>query len=436
MPAAFTRDDLVAQFHGYGAPRDQWRIGVEAERHLLRPDGFPVPYFGDHGVRWLLDRIAPNGWAVKREGDNPIALFRDGGSITLEPGSQWEYSTAPHPTLAAVEAEARAFTAETDAAIGDAPIAQVALGYTPFAAMDAISWVPKGRYAIMREHLGKTGDLAHDMMKGTCAVQASFDFSDEADCARKVGFGTLIGPLTTAMFANSPLSHGRPNGWASFRGHVWTHTDPQRTGFPDAARAFTFEKWVDYLLDVPMMFLYDEAHGWRAAGGTSFRTWMERGLDGSFPDMDAWDLHLTSVFPEVRVKKLIEIRGADCVPHDLAMGFSAFFMGLLYDDRALDRATATALAFASYGAQSERFETACRDGLAGTIGGRTMAEWAAELVDHAADGLARVSPGDLRFLAPLVAQVASGESPSASVLRAFHRDPSPQAVIATSRYSA
>jgi glutamate--cysteine ligase len=436
MPAAYTRDDLIAHFHHYGAPRDGWRIGVELERHLLRPNGLPVPYFGEHGVKWLLERMAPNGWKVKNEGENPIALFRKDGSVTLEPGSQWEYSGAPHESIATIEAEARAFIHETDRAIGDAPITQVALGYTPFAAMDEIPWVPKGRYVIMKEHLGKTGDLAHDMMKGTCAVQASYDFSDEADCARKVGLGILIGPLTTAIFANSPLSRGRPNGWASYRGHVWTHTDPRRTGFPDAARAFSFEKWVDYLLDVPMMFLYDEQHGWRAAKGLSFRKWMEDGVDGTFPDLDAWDLHLTSVFPEVRVKKLIEIRGADCVSHPLAMAFTAFFTGLLYDDRARDAAIDVGLAFASHGTTAERFDVACRDGLTGTIGGRRLSSWAEDLVQLAASGMSRWAPNDAHFIQPLITQVQSGESPSAAILRAYARDPSPASILAAARFSA
>ena len=151
------------------------------------------------------------------------------------------------------------------------------------------------------------------MMKGTAAVQASFDFADEADCARKIGLAVRLGPLTTGTFANSPIVEGRPTGFDSWRGHVWTRTDPARTGFPAAAWTFTFERWVDYLLDVPMMFTKIGGH-WADANGRTFRDWLDHGIDGVYPTRADWDLHLTSVFPEVRVKRTIEVRGADCVP--------------------------------------------------------------------------------------------------------------------------
>jgi glutamate--cysteine ligase len=443
-----TRDDLLQTFLTAGKPREKWRVGAELERHLLRPDsGMPVPYSGEYGVRWLIERMsspstapagrAPPGWKVKREGDNPIALERpDGSSITLEPGSQYEFSTAPFPSVEGVDRQAREFVHAAEKAIGDAPLVMVALGYTPFALVDQIQWVPKGRYVVMREHLGHTGPLAHHMMKSTCAVQASFDFADEEDCARKVRLGTLMGPLTTATFANSPLTGGQPNGWMTFRGHVWTQTDPRRTGFPEAAERFRFDAWVDYLLDVPMMFLHDDAHGWRPAHGRSFREWMEKGIDGAFPDDDAWQLHLTSVFPEVRVKRLIEIRGADCVSHPLAMAFCAFFEGLLYDDRALADATAVVERMSAHGTSRERFDVACREGLAGRVGGRRYADWAGDLVQIAAEGLARLDKGDSHFLAPLEAQVARGVSPAHDVLEHWKHDPRPQAMVEALRYRA
>jgi glutamate--cysteine ligase len=430
-----TRDALVQTFHAAAKPRAQHLVGVELERHLLRPDGAPVPYFGEHGVRWLMERVAPNGWKTKLEGDNPIALFKGVASVTLEPGSQWEFSGSPFAEVGPVAAEAAAFVHETERAIGDAPITPVALGYTPFAAIDAIAWVPKGRYVVMRDHLAHTGPLAHHMMKGTCATQASYDFADEADAARKVGAGIRIGPLTTAMFANSPLTEGKPNGYASFRGHIWTQTDPRRTGFPEAAAAFTFERWVDYLLDVPMMFIHNEL-GWRKANGLSFRDWMSHGFEGTFPDMAAWDLHTTSVFPEVRIKRLIEVRGADCVPHPLAMAFVALFTGLYYDDRALDATLALGARFSEHGTTAGRFAIACKGGLAGSIGGRRVASWAEELVGIAADGLDRRGRGERAWIAPLIAQVATGESPSASVLRAWERDPRPAAMLEALRYRA
>lgn len=431
MPApepTLSRDALLAEFHDYGVPSDEWRVGGEFERHLLRPSGQPVPYFGEHGIRWLFDRMAERGWKEKFEGDYPIALHRDGAWITLEPGRQFELSGSPSAHVADVVDESARFIAEVQDAIGDAPLHQVALGFTPYARIDEIPWVPKGRYVVMREHLGRVGDLAHHMMKGTAAVQASFDYADEADCARKVRLAVQLGPLTTALFANSPLAEGEPTGFASWRGHVWTRTDPARTGFPHAALEFSFERWLDYLLDVPMLFV-QIGDQWRAAGDTTFRHWMEHGLEGTYPDHDDWELHMTSVFPEVRVKRHIEVRGADCVSMPLAGAFVALFKGLLYCEQAMSDAYELAERFASHGTQAERFDVACRAGLRGEIGSRRLASWAEALLEVASDGIERCDPEDLPWLQPLIAQVQTGDSPAEQVLRAWHEDPSPPALI-------
>lgn len=395
---------------------------------MLRPDGTPVPYFGQHGIRWLLERLVERGWSAKTEGGNPIALHRNGAWITLEPGSQFELSGAPFPHAEEVLAEARSFVAEVDAAIGDAPIRQVALGFTPYARIEDIPWVPKGRYEVMRAYLARTGDLAHHMMKGSASVQATFDFQDEADCARKVRLGALLGPLTTAMFANSPLYAGQPTGFQSYRGHVWTRTDPARTGFPGALLDFSFERWVDYLLDVPMMFTCIGGH-WAGAGGRTFRDWMARGIDGRFPNREDWSLHQTAVFPELRVKRQIEIRGADCVPLPLATAFVSLFEGLMYCNEALERAVEIGERFACHESQGERYAIACRDGLGGIVGGRMLASWAEEILDVSIEGLCHCKPSDRDRLAPLEAWVERGESPAAGVLRAWEADPSPAALL-------
>ncbi len=428
-----TRDGLLAAYEGYCAPRERFLVGGEFERHLLRPDGHPVPYFGEHGVLWLLERMMARGWAPYHEGEHLIALKRDAAWITLEPGGQFELSGAPFRHVGEVVAQARSFIQEVQAAIGDEPIHQVALGFTPYARIEDIPWVPKGRYAVMKSYLGRTGKLAHHMMKGTAAVQASYDFSSEADCAAKVRMSVLLGPLTTAIFANSPLLVGAPSGWASWRGHVWTQTDPARTGFPEAALAFSFERWVDYLLDVPMMFT-QIGGAWRDAGGRTFRDWMDRGIDGTYPSEADWDLHLTSVFPEVRIKRQLEVRGADCVPMPLAAGFVALFKGLFYCDRALSDATELAERFARHGSQWERFDAACRDGLRGHVGGRSLAAWAEELLELATGGIARCDPDDLPWMEPLVDQVARGESPADEILRAWHRNPDPAAFLGVIAY--
>ena len=423
-----SRTSLIEQYHSWGRPTDTFLVGAEFERHLLRANGHPVPYFGAHGVGWLLAELAKDGgWTSAFEGEHRVALYRDGASVTLEPGSQFELSTAPYATVAEVAAEAQAFNADIDRRIAGTDIHQVALGYTPFAAMDDIPWVPKGRYAIMRTYLAQTGALAHDMMKGTCATQASFDFADEADAAAKVRLAILLGPLTTAMFANSPIRQGVDSGYASFRGHVWTQTDPRRTGFPEAAASFSFARWVDYLLDVPMMFRKRRG-AWEPAHGMTFRAWLDDPTDP--PTQDDWDLHLTSVFPEVRIKRTIEVRGADCVPLPLGMAFVALFKGLFYTPSALDRATELALRLSAHGDREARFAVACRAGLRGEVGGRPLAAWAADLLDIAT---ATFSPADAHFLAPLIAQIETGESPAHALLRAWSSDPTPARLISLAR---
>ncbi|MEQ1501366.1 MAG: glutamate-cysteine ligase family protein [Myxococcota bacterium] len=425
-----TRDALIAAYHESGRPRDRWLVGAEFERHLLGPDGMPLPYPGVPGVRWLMDELVPNGWTPYLEGDHPIALTRHQpgalapASVTLEPGGQFELSGAPWKTVGEVVDEARAFGREVDAALDGTGFRQVALGFTPYAKIGDVGWVPKGRYSVMREYLAETGSLSHHMMKGTAAVQATYDFGDERDCARKVRLAILLGPLTTGTFANSPYAEGRPSGYTSWRGQIWTATDPARTGFPEAAERFSFERWVDWLLSVPMMFIKGPDGGWQFARGRTFADWMAS-TDGHRPDAAAWELHLTSVFPEVRIKRAIEIRGADCVPLPLAAGFAALWKGLLYDDTALDRATEVAQRFASFGTQRERFEVACRHGLAGRIGDRTLAQWAEEVLGHADAGLAAIDPGDRVHLGALRAQIATGKSPGQQLLEALGDRPDP-----------
>jgi glutamate--cysteine ligase len=235
------------------------------------------------------------------------------------------------------------------------------------------------------------------------------------------------------MFANSPIVGGQDSGWASYRGYVWMHTDPRRTGVPDAAEGFTFEAWTDYLLDAPMMFTH--AGGvWRPARGLTFRSWMADGIDGIRPTWEDWELHMTSVFPEVRVKRTIEVRGADCVSLDLAAGLFAMFKGLFYCKRALEDGTELALRFASHGTKRDRFEVACRDGLRGEVGGRRLAEWAEELLALTDSGLSRCAPHERAWLAPLAAQVATGESPAHALLASWREDPGSERLITLARY--
>jgi glutamate--cysteine ligase len=430
-----TRDAILHQFGTYGRPRSQWLVGAEFERHLLDNNGRPVPYGGAHGIKWLLERLVSAGWTPTVEEGNLIGVTHpNSSSVTLEPGGQFELSGAPATSISALEAEARGFYELIAKLTAGLDIHQAAIGFTPYADIDDIEWMPKGRYVIMREYLIEKGELAHHMMKGTCAVQASYDFSNEADAARKVALSWRIGPIITAMFANSPVMSGREAGCMSYRGRVWRHTDPDRTGFPISAANFSFVSWVDYLLDVPMMFI--KANGmWQSAGGRTFREWTQAPIAGRMPDWNDWELHMTSVFPEVRIKRQIEVRGADCVSLPLAVSFAAMFQGLFYCGDVVDETLALGERFIQHGTPEDRYDEACWRGLEGTIGGRSIASWAEDVLTLAARGLDRCTPEDRHWLRPLEDQVATGESPGAALLRAFRADPSPANVLRAAAYT-
>jgi len=434
------RDTLIATFHSFKTPRKDWRVGGEFERAVVRPDGQPVGYDDPDGIRFILEQLAQrDGWDKVRENGQVIALSKInevGGTatITLEPGGQIELSGAPHRSLAALEQEMHENRNALLAIAENHNLRWIAAGLTPIASMHDITWMPKGRYQVMRDYLPQYGDLALHMMKGTCSVQCNFDYRDEMDCAAKVRLCSGLSALTTAIFSNSPLSQNRPNGFKSFRGHIWTRTDPARCGFPPGLRdTYTHEKWVDYLLDVPMMF-YCKDDIFLPAHGRSFRSFMEQGIDGHFPNATDWALHQTSVFPEVRIKHTIEVRGADCVNHNLALAFCAIFTGLLYCDTALDEGLSLVKDVERFGTHAERFDIACRDGLGGTVGGRTLGDWASDLGEIAERGLRACLPKDEHLLTPLLEQIESGRSPAQDLLDAWARDPSPESVIRAAAY--
>lgn len=436
MPSVrLQREDLLANFHSYSRPRDQWLVGGEFERALVRSDGRAVGYFEPDGIRWVLDGLArAGGWDTEYEGDHPIALWKDGASITLEPGGQVELSGAPHKTLGALAQELYDNRQAMLDLVEGRDLRWIACGLTPIADIEDVPWVPKGRYDVMRRYLPLYGDLAHFMMKGTSSVQVNFDQGDEADCARKVELCAGMAPLTTAIFANSPLYKNQDTGFKSYRAHIWTRTDPRRTGFPPALlHGYSHQGWVDYLLDVPMMF-YKYGGAWRPAEGRTFRDYMAHGHEGHFPDAKEWELHQTSVFPEVRVKRTIEVRSADCVDADLAVAFCAFFTGLLYDEDALTQGLSLIEDFEAHGSPDERLALAARDALDATVSGRRLADWARDLGAIADQGLRRCMPADAHLLQPLLARLDTGRCPADDLLDAWRANPDPAAVIEAVRY--
>ena len=429
------RQRLLDTYAAYGKPRSAFRVGGEFERPVVRGDGRAVAYDEADGIRWILEEIGRRqpGWIPYREEGHLIALEQTtGASVTLEPGGQVELSGAPFFRLRDLAAEMYDNRRVMLELAEGRDLHWLACGYNPIVPLDEIPWMPKARYRVMREYLPQVGDLALAMMKGTSSVQANFDFEDEADCARKVRAASGIAPLITAIFSNSPLANNRPTGFASYRGHIWTRTDPARTGFPLRSN-YSHEGWVDYLLDVPMMF-YKRGDAWVPAHGATFRTFMERGLDGHFPSDKDWALHQTSVFPEVRVKHTIEVRSADCVAPDLAVGFCALFTGLLYDDGALDEAIALTEAIEGDGTAEDRFIAAARHGLDAPLAGRKAADWARDLGEIARKGLSRVQPDDVNLMEPLLALLDSGRSPAVALLEAWHHDPRPENILRAAAY--
>lgn len=435
VEGSLTRDLLLQDFAGYGKPRARWRVGGEFERAVVRRDGRPVGYFEPDGIRWMLETLAERGgWRIVYEGENPIALQRNNAEITLEPGGQVELSGAPHTTLSALADEMLQNRQDLLDLCEGKDLVWIACGLTPVAAIEDIPFVPKGRYRVMSEYLPQLGDRALWMMKGTTSVQANYDYADEADCTRKVRLLSGLSPLTTAMFANSPLYRGQPTGYRSYRGHIWTRVDPARTGFPPALRAaYSHEGWVDYLLQVPMMF-YKRGDTWFPAHGRTFQTYMTEGFEGKRATMADWLLHQTSVFPEVRVKHTLEVRGADCVDHELAIAFCALFTGLLYCNAALDEGLALVQEIERHGSHAERLDIASRDALQGMVGGRSLGDWASDLGDIAERGIKNCLPQDAGRLSPLLALIEAGRCPADDLLDQWAKDPSPEALVRAVAY--
>ena len=375
-------------------PRAAWRIGTEHEKFAFDRESFRrLPYEGRPSIRLLLEGMQRFGWEPILEKGSVIALRNSGGgSVTLEPGGQFELSGAllenVHQTCNEVHThldQVRAVCEEIGASV-------VGLGFDPKWRREDVPWMPKGRYGIMRDYMPKKGSLGIDMMLRTCTVQVNLDYSDEADMVRKMRVGVALQPIATALFANSPFTEGKLNGFLSYRSHTWTDTDPDRCGmlpfvFDDG---FGFERWVDYVLDVPMYFVYRNGQ-YNDVAGRSFRDFMNgtlAGFEGERPNMGDWIDHLTTPFPEVRVKRFMEMRGADGGPWARLCALPALWVGLLYDEAALDAAlelcrdwTVEEMAAMRDGVPRHALKTPFRNG--------TVQDIARRVVTIAADGLRR-----------------------------------------------
>jgi glutamate--cysteine ligase len=430
---ALSRDDLFRPFHEAIKPRDQWRIGAEAEKFgVVTATGAAVPYDGERGITGVFAALQKHGWkpVSEVEGGPILALVRDGASVTLEPGGQLELSGAPLDDVHAIAKETSAHVAELHRVSDPLGISWLGVGFHPFARQEELPWVPKLRYAIMRDYLPKRGSRALDMMRRTATVQANFDYGSEEDAMRKMRVALRLSPIVTAIFANSPFHEGKVTGRRSERAEVWLSVDPDRQGLlPSLWKAdSSFEDYVEWALDVPM-FLIKRGGKVLANTGQTFRAFWADGFQGEEADIHDWELHLNTLFPEVRLKHTIEVRGNDSQNVPLAAAIPAFFTGILYDGRALDEAENVVASFTFDEMEALRADVAGRALLA-QLRGRPVAEMAQTLLAIAKGGLARrgrrsqEGRDETVHLAALEPLVERAQCPADLLLADFPADPS------------
>ena len=425
-----SRDQLVGYFAEGGKVREDWRIGTEHEKFVFRTaDHAPLPYIGNPGVRDILKGLEAYGWEPVSEGDNVIALRSDdGGSITLEPGGQLELSGAPVIDLHATCAEVNEHLKQVREIGRDLGVGMLGIGFHPSWTRDEVPWMPKGRYGIMRQYMSKVGTLGHDMMLRTSTVQVNLDFENEADMVRKFRVALALQPVATALFANSPFLEGKPSGYLSYRSHVWTDTDPDRSGIPAFVfdEGFGFEAYTDYILDVPMYFVYRDG-AYIDAAGQSFRDFMEAklpALPGEIPHMGDWIDHISTAFPEVRLKQYLEMRGADSGPWRRICALPALWTGLLYDPAALDAAWDLVRDWTA-AEVIEMHLDAAKYGLASRFRDTSLLEISRQVLKIARDGLvarARVDSwgeDEAKYLATLEQTADTGLTPAEHKLEAY-----------------
>ena len=422
-----SRDDLLAEFASGEKPADRWRIGTEHEKFVYRCADKRAPSYDEPGgIRDLLMGLTEFGWDPVFEGDNVIALKGADGAVSLEPAGQFELSGAPLENLHQSCSEAARHLNQCKE-IGDRlGLGFLGLGMWPDKARSDLPVMPKGRYAIMLNYMPKVGSLGLDMMLRTCTIQVNLDYSSEADMVKKFRVGLALQPVATALFANSPFTEGKPNGFKSFRSHIWEDTDPDRTGmlpfvFEDG---FGYERYCDYMLDVPMYFVYRDGK-YLDVAGRSFRDFLDGELPelpGEKPRVTDWTDHLSTAFPEVRLKSFLEMRGADGGRWGRICGLPALWVGLLYDTQALDAAWDLVKHWTIEQREEFRHDVPAQALDTITPDGETMRDFAGRVLDISAGGLTRRarlnSAGDNEggFLDPLRDVVLGGMTPADRLL--------------------
>ncbi len=430
-PRIRNKAELVERLESGAKPVAEWRIGTEHEKFgFIERTLRPLPYQGEASIQRLLEGMTSRfEWTPIYEGENIIGGKKGLASLSLEPGGQFELSGAPLETIHETCKEITDHLIETRTIAEPASVGFLGLGFSPIWSFEETPSMPKGRYGIMKAYMEKVGRLGRQMMFRSCTVQSNLDFGSEADMVKKVRVGLALQPIVTALFANSPFAEGRTNGYLSYRSHVWTDTDPDRTGMLPFAfeDGFGFERYVDYALDVPMYFVR-RGGKYVDCSGQSFRDFLEGrlpALPGEIPAMDDFDDHLSTIFPEVRLKTFLEMRGADAGPQSRLCALSALWAGLLYDAQALDGAWELVKAWTATDREALR-RAVPAIGLKAPIRNTNAQAIALEMLALARGGLNRRnrlnSSGDNEtvFLSEIEEVAECGVSPAERLLAKYH----------------
>ena len=426
------RQQLIEYLESGCKPKSEWKLGTEHEKFGFTTSDFrPLPYEGRSSIKAVLEGLAEQfDWQPIEEKGKIIALSdNSGATVTLEPGGQLELSGALLDNIHETCNEVYTHLNQVKTIAEPLGIAFLGMGFQPKWKREDTEWMPKGRYRIMRDYMSKRGNLGQDMMSRTCTVQVNLDFSSEADMVRKFQVALALQPVATALFANSPFVEGKPCGYLSYRSHVWEDTDPDRTGMLPWVfdSSMSFERYVDYMLDVPMYFVYRDGE-YIDASGQSFREFLNGrlpALPGEKPVFQDWEDHLTTAFPEVRLKRYMEMRGADGGPWRKLCALPAFWAGLLYDSSVLDAAWELVRDWSMEERLQLRID-APKLGLNAVIRDRTLQSIALEVLEMASTGLsgrARLDSSgenETGFLEPVFANAQAGVTPAEKKLALYH----------------
>ena len=428
------KEDLLKWFEAGAKPREKWKIGTEHEKFVFHTETFErVGYSGKSGISELLNKLAQeNNWEKILENKNTIALKDDtGASISLEPGGQLELSGTPLENLHQTCKETGSHLNMMKTAMKDLGLSMIGLGYDPKWSRSNQKWMPKGRYEIMRNHMPKVGKLGLDMMLRTCTIQVNLDYLNEKDMVQKFQTSLALQSIATAIFANSPFIEGKQSGYLSSRAMVWTDTDPYRTGVPQIVfdPDFGYDKWLDYVLEVPMYFVYREGK-YIDVAGSSFLDFMNgnlRGFEGQYPTIKDWEDHITVPFPEVRLKQYLEMRGADGGPWNIICALPALWVGLLYDPQSQKEAYDLAKPFMNSKILEEGRVSAAKFALRGFINNISIHDIALQMLKISSDGLKRRNNLDSRgiderqFLDPLFNIVNNKKTGAETLLEKYSK---------------